>query len=79
MGDRKAKTTDERQQTWREVGWQWRRPRVLEVTGAASTIPMAAMLGGYLTEGPIVQMAAAAIMAHAVVDLASKCVRSTRR
>ncbi|WP_318209865.1 hypothetical protein [Streptomyces sp. SJL17-1] len=79
MGGVKTKITAKSEPSWREVGWEWRRPRALEVTGAASTLPVAAMLGGYLPEGPMIQMAAVAIAVNTVIDLATKCVRRPGR
>ncbi|WP_148589945.1 hypothetical protein [Streptomyces sp. WAC01526] len=63
---------------WRTVRWQWRRPRFLEVTRSLTALPVVVSATGYVPEGAPSAVAAGAFAVHAVVDLASRCVRRTR-
>ncbi len=60
---------------WRTVHWQWRRPRLLEVTGSLTALPVVASVAGYVPEGTAAHLAAGWLAVNAVVGLAARCVR----
>lgn len=63
---------------WRLVSWKWRRPRILEVTGILTALPVAASIGGYVPDGVPSLVAVGAFALHSVADLASRCIQRDR-
>ncbi|MDN3251011.1 MULTISPECIES: hypothetical protein [unclassified Streptomyces] len=79
MGETAKKTADSKQRLvstskaepkWREARWEWRRPGLFEVTSMASVVPVGAMMGGYLDEGPAMKITAGVPVLNAVIGLA---------
>ncbi|WP_435604719.1 hypothetical protein [Streptomyces sp. bgisy130] len=68
----------ENERHWRMVHWQWRRPRLREVTGSLTALPVVASVAGYVPEGTAAHLAAGWLAVNAVVGLAARCVRRNR-
>ncbi|WP_143666774.1 MULTISPECIES: hypothetical protein [unclassified Streptomyces] len=60
---------------WTLVSWKWRRPRILEVTGTLTALPVAASIGGYVPDGVPSLVTVGAFALHAVADLVARCIQ----
>ncbi|MFF9023223.1 hypothetical protein [Streptomyces eurythermus] len=78
MSGKKQTRVDGRGAGWREIPWEWRRPRPLEITGLVTSVSLVAAVAGYIPEGPATLSTAAAFALNSVAAFLTRCVRRSR-